>query len=221
MALLAFSKTLPMFILVAIIWGMGNALLILMLITIAMDRGGSDRGPAMGTYTAIADLGTGLGSCHDGPYSRLDQLSSYVPESSLSSASSISYISNFLSGKKEGVRMPIYEYRCEDCGKISEFLMIKTDDKVTPQCNRCKSKKMSRVLSRVKGCPFGGESNGEASPDPAKWGDLDEKDPKSVARMMKRMGKEMGEDMDMNMDEMEQAIEEEMASPKPEGGSEE
>jgi MFS family permease len=61
MALLAFSKTLPMFILVAIIWGMGNALLYPMLITIAMDRGGSDRGPAMGTYTAIADLGTGLG----------------------------------------------------------------------------------------------------------------------------------------------------------------
>ncbi len=61
MVLLAFSKTLPMFILVAIIWGMGNALLYPMLITIAMDRGGPDRGPAMGTYTAIADLGTGLG----------------------------------------------------------------------------------------------------------------------------------------------------------------
>lgn len=61
MFLLAFSKTLPMFILVAIIWGMGNALLYPMLITIALERGGSDRGPAMGTYTAIADLGTGLG----------------------------------------------------------------------------------------------------------------------------------------------------------------
>ena len=61
MALLAFSKTLPMFILVAVIWGMGNALLYPMLITIVMDRGGPDRGPAMGTYTAIADLGTGLG----------------------------------------------------------------------------------------------------------------------------------------------------------------
>ena len=61
MVLLAFSKTLPMFILVAVIWGMGNALLYPMLITIALDRGGSDRGPAMGTYTGIADLGTGLG----------------------------------------------------------------------------------------------------------------------------------------------------------------
>jgi predicted MFS family arabinose efflux permease len=61
MVLLAFSKTLLMFILVAVIWGMGNALLYPMLITIALDREGSDRGPAMGTYTGIADLGTGLG----------------------------------------------------------------------------------------------------------------------------------------------------------------
>ena len=61
MALLAFSKTFPMFILVAIIWGTGNALLYPMLITMALDRGGADRGPAMGTYTAVADLGVGLG----------------------------------------------------------------------------------------------------------------------------------------------------------------
>jgi hypothetical protein len=61
----------------------------------------------------------------------------------------------------------------------------------------------------------------ESLADPSKWGDLDEKDPRSMAKMMKRMGKEMGEDMDMNMDEMEQAIEEEMTSPKSGGGSEE
>ena len=117
--------------------------------------------------------------------------------------------------------MPIYEYRCEDCGRISEFLMIKTEDKVTPQCKRCKSKKMSRVLSRVR-VIRSEESRIESLADPSKWGDLDEKDPKSMAKIMKRMGKEFGEEMgDMNMDEMEQAIEEEMAPPKPEGPPEE
>jgi hypothetical protein len=41
------------------------------------------------------------------------------------------------------------------------------------------------------------------------WGDLDEKDPKSMARMMKRMGKELGEDVE-NVDEMiDEAMEEE------------
>jgi predicted MFS family arabinose efflux permease len=61
MTLLAFSKTLPMFILVAIVWGMGNALLYPMFITIAVDRAGPDRAPALGTFLAIADLGTGIG----------------------------------------------------------------------------------------------------------------------------------------------------------------
>ena len=117
--------------------------------------------------------------------------------------------------------MPIYEYRCEDCGRISEFLTLKTDEKVTPQCKRCKSNKMSRVLSRVR-VIRSEESRIESLADPSKWGDLDENDPKSMAKMMRRMGKEFGEEMgDMNMDEMEQAIEEEMTSPKPEGGPEE
>jgi len=117
--------------------------------------------------------------------------------------------------------MPIYEYRCEDCGKISEFLTIKTDEKVIAQCKRCKSKKMSRVLSKVR-VIRSEESRIESLADPSKWGDLDENDPKSMAKMMRRMGKEFGEEMgDMNMDEMEQAIEEERASPKSEGGPEE
>ncbi len=117
--------------------------------------------------------------------------------------------------------MPIYEFQCEDCGKISEFLVIKTDEKVTLQCKRCKGKKMSRVLSRVR-VIRSEESRMESLADPSKWGDLDEKDPKSMAKMMKRMGKEFGEEMgDMDMDEMEQAIEEEMSGPKPEGEPEE
>jgi hypothetical protein len=77
---------------------------------------------------------------------------------------------------------------------------------------------MSRVLSKVR-VIRSEESRIESLADPAKWGDLDEKDPRSMAKMMKRMGKEMGEDMDMNMDEMEQAIEEEMTSPKSEEGT--
>jgi len=115
--------------------------------------------------------------------------------------------------------MPIYEYRCENCGKISEFLLIKTDDQVALQCKRCNSKRMSRVLSKVR-VIRSEESRMERLADPTKWGDLDEKDPKSMAKLMKRMGKELGEDMDMDTDEMEQAIEEEMARPKPEENAE-
>jgi MFS family permease len=59
--ILSFSTTLPMFILVAIIWGMGSALLYPLLVASALDRAGSSRGPAMGTFTALADLGVGMG----------------------------------------------------------------------------------------------------------------------------------------------------------------
>ena len=62
MALLAFFTTLPMFVLVAMIWGMGNAFLYPSLLIYALDRAGPSRGPAMGTFTAIADLGSGMGA---------------------------------------------------------------------------------------------------------------------------------------------------------------
>lgn len=115
--------------------------------------------------------------------------------------------------------MPIYEYRCEECGKISEFLLIRTDEIFVPQCKRCKSKKMSRVLSKVR-VIRSEESRLESLSDPSKWGDLDEKDPKSMARWAKRMGRELGEDVDGMTDEMvDEALEEEISSkPKEEAG---
>ena len=61
MVILAFSKTLPMFILVAVIWGIGHAFLIPSLVVYALERAGSSPGPAMGTFTGISDLGVSLG----------------------------------------------------------------------------------------------------------------------------------------------------------------
>jgi MFS family permease len=60
-AILAFSKTLPMFILVAMIWGIGHAFLGPTLLLYALDRAGSSRGPVIGTFLAITDLGMSLG----------------------------------------------------------------------------------------------------------------------------------------------------------------
>jgi hypothetical protein len=50
----------------------------------------------------------------------------------------------------------------------------------------------------------------ESLADPSSLGDLDENDPKSVARWMKKMGGELGEDVGEDWDEMvEEAMEEE------------
>ena len=61
MVILAFSKTQPMFILVAVIWGIGHAFLMPSLVVYALDRAGSSPGPVMGTFTAFTDLGISLG----------------------------------------------------------------------------------------------------------------------------------------------------------------
>ena len=53
----------------------------------------------------------------------------------------------------------------------------------------------------------------DALSDPSQFGDVDENDPRSVARMMKRMGDEMGEDLGEDLDA---AMDEAMA----EGGGE-
>ena len=55
------TLTLPMFILVGVIWGIGNAFSMPSLVAYVLDRVASSTGPAMGTFTAISDLGMSLG----------------------------------------------------------------------------------------------------------------------------------------------------------------
>jgi MFS family permease len=61
MTTLAFSETLPMFIIVAVISAMGHAFLYPSLIAYTLDLVGSSRGPAMGLLMAMGDLGMVLG----------------------------------------------------------------------------------------------------------------------------------------------------------------
>jgi len=46
--------------------------------------------------------------------------------------------------------MPIYEYRCSDCGTLSEFLVPRAG--ATPadlRCGSCRGTRMSKVLSTM------------------------------------------------------------------------
>jgi MFS family permease len=61
MVLLSFSKTLTMFIVVGMIWGIGAAFIGPALMAYTVDRAGPSLGPAMGTFTALSDLGVSLG----------------------------------------------------------------------------------------------------------------------------------------------------------------
>ncbi len=55
--------------------------------------------------------------------------------------------------------------------------------------------------------PRSEESRLESMADPTSWGDFDENDPKSMARMMKRMGSEMGEDLGPEFNEVVDRLE--------------
>jgi putative FmdB family regulatory protein len=59
--------------------------------------------------------------------------------------------------------MPIYEYKCEDCGKVTEILVKNTSSQGPVECSACKSKNTNRLISapgavRVKG---GGDSHAD------------------------------------------------------------
>lgn len=104
--------------------------------------------------------------------------------------------------------MPIYEYRCHDCGKKFEFLFLSSQTTPTVHCKHCQSQNVVKLISRVRVIKSE-ESRLESLADPTKLSGLDEKDPKSIARWVKKMGKEMGEDMGEDFDQaVEEAMEE-------------
>lgn len=49
--------------------------------------------------------------------------------------------------------MPIYEYRCESCGKVFEFIQKFSDEPLTecPECTGCLSKLISNTSFVLKG----------------------------------------------------------------------
>jgi putative FmdB family regulatory protein len=110
--------------------------------------------------------------------------------------------------------MPIYEYRCSKCRKISEFLVLNLHSPFTPVCPRCGGAEMERLLSRIR-VRLSEETRMERLADPHRWGglaDVDENDPASMARMMRQMGphlkEAMGEDYPGEVDQMiEEAME--------------
>jgi putative FmdB family regulatory protein len=104
--------------------------------------------------------------------------------------------------------LPIYEYRCGDCGKKSTFVTLSIKSALEPRCKHCGSSNLAKLISRVA-VSRSEESRMESLTDPTKLAGLDEKDPKSLARWMKKMGKEMGEEMGEDFDQsIDEAVEE-------------
>jgi len=90
--------------------------------------------------------------------------------------------------------MPIYEYRCADCRKKVTVLTLRVSEAVDAVCDRCGSRRLDRLMSRFATVRSENDRLDDLTDDAA-LGDVDESDPKSMARWMRKMGKELGEDM--------------------------
>lgn len=113
--------------------------------------------------------------------------------------------------------MPIYEYRCAECGRRSSLLFLSIAAAADARCPHCGAAGMRKLVSKVA-VMRSEESRLEGLADPSKLSGLDENDPASVARWMKKMGREMGEELGEDFEEeMDRAAEEAAASGE-EGG---
>jgi putative FmdB family regulatory protein len=104
--------------------------------------------------------------------------------------------------------VPIYEYRCADCRHRVSLLYqtFSAAAAASPTCPNCGSAKLSRLVSRVFQLKSE-DAQLEDMADPSAFGDVDENDPKSVARWARKLGQQMGEDLGDDWDEMVDKLE--------------
>jgi putative FmdB family regulatory protein len=97
--------------------------------------------------------------------------------------------------------MPIYEYRCQSCGRKFGHLQGVIAEMGDPVCPRCHGTDLKKLISRVARLRSEDEILDHLA-DPVNFGDVDENDPRSIAKWAKKMGRAMGEDLGEDFDEM-------------------
>lgn len=103
--------------------------------------------------------------------------------------------------------MPNYDYRCQSCKNRVTVYQSYADYGVKPvACPLCGSNQLTRVIGRVR-IAKSEDRRLEDMSDPSFMGDVDENDPKSLARAMKKMGQEMGEDLPPEFNEITDRLE--------------
>ncbi len=104
--------------------------------------------------------------------------------------------------------MPVYEYRCGACRRRSSHLFRTFASIATPSCPHCGAapEQMTKLISRVA-VMKSEESRLEGLADPGMFADVDENDPRSVARWARKLGQQMGEDLGEDWDEMVDKLE--------------
>jgi len=104
--------------------------------------------------------------------------------------------------------MSTYDYHCAGCKRRASlyYQTFSAAQSAEPTCPNCGSTELRRLVSRVAVLKSE-ESRLEDMSDPSSFGDIDENDPKSMARWARKMGQELGEDMGDEFNEMVEQME--------------
>ena len=123
--------------------------------------------------------------------------------------------------------MPIFEYQCEKCGRVLNFLVRSLATHKPPACPKCGHPTMQRVLSRFSAIKGGKKNEAVAEPAPGQpppmpgGGDIppgmenllseaegiDENNPRAMGRFMRKMAEQTGEPIPQEMDEVVRRLE--------------
>jgi len=93
--------------------------------------------------------------------------------------------------------VPIYEFRCNACRRRTSVFTRSIGAPAGAACEHCGSGDLSRLMSRV--AVLHSESDSFDGFDESSLGDVDENDPRSMARWVRKMSRQMGEPLDADM----------------------
>ena len=99
--------------------------------------------------------------------------------------------------------MPIYEFRCAECGKRFSVLVGMTAEKDDEKCPHCGAAGATRLVSRFARLRNEDDRVDEIADDLELMGEPDS--PTQMRSMVKEMGKAMDEDLSEEMEEMFEA----------------
>jgi len=94
--------------------------------------------------------------------------------------------------------VPIYEFRCQRCRRRSSVFTRSIGGVAEAVCSHCGSREMSRLISKVAVLRSGDDAF--AGLDESSLGDVDENDPRSMARWLRQMSRQAGEPLDAEME---------------------
>lgn len=103
--------------------------------------------------------------------------------------------------------MPIYEYRCNRCGKRVQLFFRSFSAVAEATCSHCGATDLDRLPSRIARVQSD-SAYADMMDDPSALENVDYENPRAVAEWARRMGEaagvDMGSDYDQMLDEIEQ-----------------